>query len=121
METNRKEYIRECLKKYYQSPKYKKSSKEITKKLSKGKGQVYEWNEAEGTFKKSTLNLEMETEDLREFKQRLSDCVNKHRIEEKKYQLIEHYKRGYLDALNDIMSDLGLTDEGKNGKENREQ
>ena len=46
METNRKEYIRECLKKYYQSPKYKKSSKEITKKLSKGKGQVYEWNEA---------------------------------------------------------------------------
>jgi hypothetical protein len=48
---------KEYLKIKYQSPKYKKSSKEITKKLSEGKGQVYEWNEAEGTFKKSTLNL----------------------------------------------------------------
>ena len=121
METNIKEYIRECLKRYYQSSKYKKSSKEITKKLSKGEGQVFEWNEAEGTFKKSTLNLEMETNDLREFKQRIIDCVNKNRIDQIKYQLFKDYKRGYLDALDDIMSDLGLTEEDKNGKENREQ
>ena len=55
----------------------------------------------------------METKDLGEFKQQIIDCVNKHRIDENKYQLIEDYKRGYLDALNDIISDLGLTDEDK--------
>ena len=47
---------KEYLKIKYQSPKYKKSSKEIIKKLSKERGQVFEWNEAEGTFKKSKLN-----------------------------------------------------------------
>ena len=53
----------------------------------------------------------METKDLREFKQRLIACVNKHKIDEEKHQIIDDFKDGYLTALDDIMSDLGLTED----------
>ncbi len=57
----------------------------------------------------------METKDLREFKRQLITCVNKHRIDENEHEIIDDFKEGYLTALDDIMSDLRLT-EDKNGR-----